>query len=358
MADPALPGNLELRLRMAALRALETVYHAGAAVCLGATFVGGGFVPVLRGWLQDQVESWSDLTQCLGAVRRDVASASPDADHGPVLARADAPALFDEIDEISRRLGVKRPNQVRAAYLPCCGITAWNRRQRERALLIGLPLLEILSPAELRAVVAHELAHLAYGDMAGSARALRFWESLAHAVDTGHAAGLPARWARHCLVPGMRLLRPVARGQEIRADRAAASLAGGHATASALVKVAMVQGLFREVLAHYDPSDPDQANLYAFFRRFWSDLPTTLLESLRHAILTHATPPRPDDPHPPLLDRLSVVQDYPDRPPNPGPLADEPAVLGDLEALEQMLHNRIFGVPADGPSVFHRTGSA
>jgi hypothetical protein len=34
-----------------------------------------------------------------------------------------------------------------------------------------------------------------------------------------------------------------------------------------------------------------------------------------------------------------------------------PTFLGDLEIFEQMLHNRLFGLPPVEPSVFHRAGS-
>src|SRR6202035_5154493 len=61
-------------------------------------------------------------------------------------------------------------------------------------------------------------------------------------------------WARTCRRWSSRLIAPIARGQELRADRSAAAIAGGSAAASALVKVAVVQPLFREVLWSYDPN--------------------------------------------------------------------------------------------------------
>ena len=70
--------------------------------------------------------------------------------------------------------------------------------------------------------------------------------------------------------------------------------------------------------------------------------------------------PRPttaDPTHPPLLDRLSIVQSYPGRPLSPPEHAPASTTLGDLDTLEQMLHNHLFGVPAVEPSVFHRAGS-
>ena len=65
------------------------------------------------------------------------------------------------MNEVAQKLGVKPPGQVRLTYLPCCGVVAWGR---SRALILGLPLLRVLTVAELRAVLAHELAHLAAGD--------------------------------------------------------------------------------------------------------------------------------------------------------------------------------------------------
>jgi hypothetical protein len=63
-----------------------------------------------------------------------------------------------------------------------------------------------------------------------------------------------------------------------------------------------------------------------------------------------------DDPaHPPLPDRLAALQAYPNPAMLNGDADPATTTLGDLETLEQMLHNRIFGLPAIEPSVFHKT---
>ena len=112
-------------------------------------------------WVVAQrIDDWSGVVAILGGVWFQVETQNPDSDLGPVLARVDAPQLFATIDSVGRRLGVKPPSQVRLTYLPCCGVVAWGR---SRALIIGLPLFRVLTQGELRAIVAHELAHLARG---------------------------------------------------------------------------------------------------------------------------------------------------------------------------------------------------
>jgi len=335
-----------------ALTILEKAYWAGTVATAAALLLGGGFARVMGGWLRDEIANWADVVEELGGAWFRVETNDPDADLGPVLARVDAPLLFDAIDVVSRRLGQKPPGQVRLAYLPCCGVVAWGR---SRALLIGLPLLRVLNRAEMRAILAHELAHLARGDATRAARRARFVEGLERAVDRrgDRLKGPLGAWARYCLREASRLIEPVAWGQEARADRFAALVAGGGAAASALVKTAMIQPLFREVLAYYDPADAE-VNLYAFFRSFWFRLPAEVRTAMRVRILAEDGPRDPA--HPPLADRLALLQSYPDHVPGLGDAQPANTFLGDLEIFEQMLHNRLFG-PANGmePSVFHRT---
>ncbi len=173
-------GGLMLWWRNGILRLLERLYWTVTLVGSLLLLAAGGFVPVLRGWLRNEVDGWSDAVATLGGVWFAVETKDPDSDLGPVLARVDAPQLFTTIDAVGRRLGVKPPGQVRLTYLPCCGVVAWGR---SRALIIGLPLFRVLTQGELRAIVAHELAHLARGDATRAARSARFVEALEQAVE-------------------------------------------------------------------------------------------------------------------------------------------------------------------------------
>ncbi|WP_406695099.1 M48 family metalloprotease [Singulisphaera sp. Ch08] len=349
--EPPPPGSFSLFWRGIALRWLENAYWAGILIGAAGQIALGGFLPVVQGWLRDEVRGWGGVLETLGGVHVITETRDPDADLGPVLARSDAPLLFSAMDDVARRIGVKPPGQVRLTYLPCCGVVAWDR---SRALILGLPLLRVLTMAEMRAILGHELAHLARGDATRAARSVRFVEGLRQALDRaeGQEHGLLGYLARTCFRWSSRLIGPIARGQETRADRSAAAIAGGSAAASALVKVALVQPLFRQVLEHYNPDDPDAPNLYAFFRAFWYRLPAEVHTAMRLQVLTSRD--TYDPAHPPLPDRLALLQSYPDPASANGDTIPATSYVGDLETLEQMLHNRLFGLPAIEPSVFHK----
>jgi Zn-dependent protease with chaperone function len=354
-SSPTTVGGFGLAVRAGLLRLVPMVYRVG--ISLGATvlFFLGGLIPVIRAWLADRVNNLGDLVQVLGGIRISPESRDPDNDFGPILRRLDAPGLFEEVAEIARRLGVRPPEEIRLAFLPCCGVVAWRD---SRALLLGLPLLHVLTLAELRAVLAHELAHLAKGDATWSAGSLRFVERLGQALDDpeGRARGPLKLWARCCRGVAAELIGPIARGQEARADRASAGLAGGGASASALIKVALVQPLFREILAHQAQELLGDANLYATFRALWARLPESLLEAMRLRLLT-VDPGSSDSPHPPLPERVSMLQGFPDRPDSLADGMTAISLVGDPEWLEQMLHDRLYGLPAIEPTVFHTAGT-
>jgi Zn-dependent protease with chaperone function len=337
------------------LRVIERLYWAGTFTGTLVMLGCGGIVPVMRAWLRNEIEGWSEVVAALGGLWFRVETLDPDSDLGPVLARVDAPQLFATIDVVGRRLGVKPPGQVRLTYLPCCGVVAWGG---SRALIIGLPLFRVLTQGELRAIVAHELAHLARGDATRAARSARFVEAmeLAFEREGSRLHGPLGAWARYCLRECSSLIEPVARSQEARADRMSAAIAGGSAAASALVKVAVIQPLFRELLQAYDPNEADTLNLYAFFRTFWFRLPPETHTAMRLSVLTRRYD-HSDPAHPPLPDRISALQAYPDPAGLNGDSQPATTFLGDPEIFEQMLHNRLYALQTIEPSIFHRAGT-
>jgi Zn-dependent protease with chaperone function len=363
-AVPVQANGLGLIARSLVLDALRHLYPLVTGLGTVVLFVFGGFVPVFRRWLGDEIDlgSGRDVVRTLGGYWIPRRGMRRNEDLGLPLTRAQAPLLFDEIHELARRLGARPPAQTHLTYLPCCGVVDWGRRGHEPVLVIGLPLLDVLTRNELRAVLVHELAHLARGDAARIAWAVAFIDDLSEAMTVRSTPSSVWQrysplglWSAGCLALGRACLGPVVRGQEARADRAAASVAGGDAAASALVKTALVQPLFREVLDTYDARSSDLPNLYALFRQFWSRLPEPLMTAMRHRLLTDRTS-QAHGAHPDLIDRLAAVQSVP---PRPCADATEPAthVLGDIDAIERQLHARLFDLDRPEPSVFHRAGS-
>ncbi|MFC9294905.1 M48 family metallopeptidase [Streptomyces sp. NPDC057011] len=82
----------------------------------------------------------------------------------PVLYRADAPRLFELIDEVGASIGTTGVDAVVVEPNAGAAVTVYGLRQR-RMLLLGLGLWEILPPQERVALLGHELGHFAHGDL-------------------------------------------------------------------------------------------------------------------------------------------------------------------------------------------------
>jgi Zn-dependent protease with chaperone function len=109
--------------------------------------------------------------------------------------------------------------------------------RRVRFLVVGLGLLRILSPVELRAALAHEYGHARGGH-------IRLGRYVRHAIRMMIHAQLrfrwfdPAYWGSAASLLVMRsIYLPWSRAREFEADRSAARLEGGEAAAGALRKI-------------------------------------------------------------------------------------------------------------------------
>ncbi len=150
---------------------------------------------------------------------------------------ARAPELFAIIDELAAQAGTAPPAEIYRSALPDLGVTEVGGVLgigSRRVLLLGAPLLEMLTVQELRAGLAHELGHylggetrlggiLAYAEasfrsVAGAVQRPRkesrdAWLRYGH--DFAERVGLACgRWLREALLP-----RHAARGEKARAAR-------------------------------------------------------------------------------------------------------------------------------------------
>jgi len=162
---------------------------------------------------------------------------------GRELSPQHAPALFNALERM--RLQMRGPrfhhvlvvDEVNAAVVqrPAFGLIGFPRNY----LLLGLPLLEVLSPEEALAVVAHEYGHLsgAHGRFGAFIYRLRLtWSTVQAHVDAwqGRMGKLPSRLVGWYAPYFNAYSFVLARHQEYQADTAAAALVGLPAAQNAL----------------------------------------------------------------------------------------------------------------------------
>ncbi len=188
----------------------------------------------------------------LGVLFRRVA-----APPGVPLTRERVPALFTLIDEVAKVLHAPRPHRVliTASYncamfqRPRLGVFGWP----ENILILGLPMLEALSRARFRAVLAHELGHLAahHGTFGGRLHAVSdSWQLLLQRLSLRRSALLHVfevffRW----FGPRFQAMGFVlGRRQEYFADHCSRLAAGLRATRGALVRIEVMGRHYRDAM--------------------------------------------------------------------------------------------------------------
>lgn len=278
----------------------------------------------------------------------------PDGSVGPIVTRASAPGLFAMLDHLALATRGGYPSEVRVSYLPACGVLDLSERSGypRRVLIVGLPCFQILSEDELRATLAHEIAHLkledavftrdVMGSLTGYARPRAPGQSMVRTfVVSGAASTLLA------------LAAPLARWMELRADRWSAGLCGEAHLSCALIKIAVVQSIFREVLSLYDPESNEGSgapahNVYQYFESAWRHIQGRPMARLAGKVV-HGKQAFWREPHPSMAERIAQLGS-----------AGIPDLVHDssLNLLEKpsewmtLMHNRLYGSAPPAPTVF------
>jgi heat shock protein HtpX len=237
----AMPFHLDSLLRSSLLLAATAAVGAGAGALLaGAPGAAWGLPVGLLAGLAALAASSALLLRRCGARRVD---------------EDGAPQLLRMVRELAQRAGVPPP----ALYLiddAAPTALATGNGPRRGAIALSTGLLSLLSEAELRAVIAHELAHIRRGDVAPVALGAVLSGALlalagllpaalgdeAPASDGADDEGVfsPAAWALLLLAPmaALPLRLALRRGREFDADAQAARIGGdARALADALLAI-------------------------------------------------------------------------------------------------------------------------
>jgi len=327
------------RRRLGALALLGYGYIAAAVVLL----LGGA---LLIGWLSAvsaavllvmKKAGWALVALGFVASRAMAVRVSPPQGHR--LTARQCPQLFDLIEQVRGKLRAPRANRVlltgdfNAAIVqhPRLGFLGGTRNY----LLLGLPLMQCLSPEEFEAVIAHELGHLSgahgrFGAWIYRSRMSWAWLMSALKAQEHWTAGLFSRFIRWYgpLFNAYSFVQ--VRQQEYEADRMSVAVVGAGATASALLRVSREGGFIGETFwpGVFRRADAEPVPDVSPFTMLGSALRAAGPAEAREDWLTHALAQRTGyaDTHPCLIDRLNAI----------GATAGEPAPVH-LSAAEALL---------------------
>lgn len=290
---------------------------AVAALCVGFVFLGvmagdGGWIFFILSAVVFAVGGWWVARALWIRLRKP---------EGREITKAEAPRLFACLEELRAKCSsvpfhsvlITTDFNAGVTHIPRLGWLGWPRHY----LLIGLPLLELLTEAEMTAALAHEFAHLSkkHGRIGHWIYRLRLsWDFLfAQYLNQPEFEGeISSRvflrkyvswfWPRFNAYAFV-----LSRSDEYEADSTAASIAGSQAMADALARIRAVSEVLEE--------------------KFWPDVwqqavkipepPQDLFEQLASALRSHFQSPKPEllasglrqittnnDTHPCLRERL------------------------------------------------------
>ena len=228
--------------------------------------------------------------------------------------RTEFPKLFAQIDELSAKLNTPKIHHVVINYdhnaaiyqTPYLGWGEWHRNY----LLLGLPLLQSLTPEQFQATLAHELGHLVNNDSSFTSyiyRVRQMWEQLTydHNLFIFH-------WFFRWYEPLIKAYSLVSvRDREYAADALAKRMTSPEIAASDLIQTYIYQYYLQECFSR-------QLDLQAQTSATPPpDVVTQMLAALRQPLDPSATrvwlglllgqATDTDDTHPCLSDRLAAV---------------------------------------------------
>jgi len=266
---------------------------------------------------------------------------------GPLLDEARYPELFRELRAVAEATGQAMPREV---YL-VPEINGWVAQRggvmgfgSRRVMGLGLPLMQLVTVPQLRAVLAHEFGHFHGGDTLLGPWIYRTRAAIGRT--TGTLASARVAFLELLRVPFelygrlfLRITQAISRAQEYAADALAARTQGARALMEGLRRIHGTATAFgpywsQEVVPALESGfRPPIARGFARF--IATERHATAIEE---ALQTALTEDRRDpyDSHPPLRERLAALERL-----DPGPSShdDTPAIrlLGDLDAAELAL---------------------
>lgn len=243
---------------------------------------------------------------------------------GERLKRRDAPELFQLIDSLRRRARAPRFHQVLitqefnagVVQRPRLGIFGWYSNY----LLLGLPLMKMLTVEQFSAVLAHEFGHLAKGHGRLSnwiyRQRLRWSQLMGLFGENGYKGSFLFTPFLNRFTPYFNAYSfPLARANEYEADAASVRATNRSVAAEALTAVHVVGNYLNELYwpRIYRQADEAPQPAFAPYREMRADLPRAVPPDAISHWIEQAMQEQTglSDTHPCLNDRLSALGESP-----------------------------------------------
>lgn len=234
---------------------------------------------------------------------------------GQEVTRRQAPGLWSMLDELAQAMQVALPQRVVLVTDATAAAVDHQDRWRpwvyHQTLVLGVPLLQGLSAAEMKAVLAHELAHFSRHFGWGGHwlyRARAGWTALLSADQADEsvwyrAAGAYARWFAPLF---QRLTVAESVANEYEADALAARVCAPEALAQALLRMSAAQLSSRRARFGVGAC-PEQALQGEGWRLAAPLAPEEVRQALSLDAQAHAAADPMTHTHPPTQARISAV---------------------------------------------------
>ena len=242
-------------------------------------------------------------------------------DPGLEVGHSEAPALWDTVEEVARKVNARPVNKIFVTPMPEVAVTERGGMLRriagagERILILGMGALPGMTRSQLRAILAHEYGHFSNRDTAGGGLAIQVRASIL-TMAQNLAQGRQNTWFNpvFLFLNGfyrifLRITLGASRLQEILADRYAALAYGAHNFSEALTNLVRQTMVFnaqasREIqLSLNERRQPNNLYTLSFFEELG---PPQGFDAELDRLLTRPTSPY--DSHPAVKDRLELVR--------------------------------------------------
>lgn len=241
---------------------------------------------------------------------------------GSALTREQAPALWNGVDRIAKKLGALQPDHIVVGLDPNFFVTeadvvCLDGKLSGRTLYCSLPLSRILNYDEFGSIIGHELGHFKGLDTKFSERFYPIYRGTVSSIDSLQTAGgddvrsialLPAIAIMSYFLECFSVAESrISRERELAADQAAVSVTNTLAFASALTKVHAFAGLWNN-LQESAIQALREKKAFINVSKVYADVVATSaqLEALEGVAENRL--PHPTDSHPPLGVRLDALK--------------------------------------------------